>query len=1051
MTAPDLLRKIFFLSVLLVVTAGGVYGARITVLRAEFLLDNNDFTTGNGRFYRGQWGVPVYPFDYPVHDSSYFSAHMEFVKNYYDKVSSGRMSIDYRIVDTVVSLDREMAYYRPLKEPEESNDEYGERLNRKIMEFCSDVVNAYEDTGFVFDLSDTSWFLIFHAGVSALTDGGELGELGADSPNDFVDSYISPLDFRRYSSYAGSETIAGRTGIPVNSGAGVIDKIMISSETASQDSLFWGINGILVNQTARAAGLPNLFDTDDGVTAVGNFCLMDFSGYFSSFRGYVPPYPSAWCREYLGWVEPVEAVPGKDSVYTVTSVQRDSTGSMGSVLKVRISDNEYFLIENRIRTHNSIDTLEIRTYEGAVSKMTFDPDKQADFFESKEGTKNAGIVISSSSYDLGLPASGLLVWHINEKVVSAGIASDEVNADKDNRGVALKEADGSKAIGYEYESLLGSYYDYGSGSDVYPHYNLTTEDSVFIFGPYTRPSTESSNGAPSHIKISFEPSSGALKENTESFLGDSIVNYRSAEFKVKITWGRSQGRWPAFSDSLVSELGPVLFGPADTSVVSVFSESGKVYGYGSDGSLYFVDSSASGNSITSAASSGRYLFYGCSTGVIFRTEFSGGLLQTDTAAVPGGRINKIMTGNFLDGSAGMEVVSLSDSGYISVFTVSKDTSLQSNSGEDLLRVSCPGSAAPVTAAGLEQGDGALKTVILLSDGNVCLFDPAEAGFKNIGNVSISDPVDIITGDFDRDRSDKEICILSGKNIYMFRADGSSAGGKWPVTLDSRSPNGALAAGDIDGDGYADILTGSGKMLYAFNSRGYYLENWPVERFIADGSFSAPIIADMNGDGYQDVICGGKAGDLLVYGGDGNEITFRKGQKAYSDFPIPGGAPVLTSPIYAQADSDYEYEIFFNTSAGNIHAANLPGTGSAVPLWPSYGRSSARAAFLPDSLVYSFEAVDEKDITDLYNYPNPVKATSTYIRYHLGSGASSVSMTVFDGAGSEIFSKKGLEAESGWNEYHLSLKDVQPGVYMCRIDASFGGTGKHRFCKIAVIR
>ena len=52
------------------------------------------------------------------------------------------------------------------------------------------------------------------------------------------------------------------------------------------------------------------------------------------------------------------------------------------------------------------------------------------------------------NYNLGLPGSGLLIWHIDENKIRQGIASFSINNEKDNRGIDLEEADGAQDIGY---------------------------------------------------------------------------------------------------------------------------------------------------------------------------------------------------------------------------------------------------------------------------------------------------------------------------------------------------------------------------------------------------------------------------------------------------------------------------------------------------------------------------------------------------------------------------------------------------------------------------
>ena len=52
------------------------------------------------------------------------------------------------------------------------------------------------------------------------------------------------------------------------------------------------------------------------------------------------------------------------------------------------------------------------------------------------------------NYDIGLPESGMLIWHIDESIIYNGISSFGINSDLNIRGVDLEEADGAQDIGY---------------------------------------------------------------------------------------------------------------------------------------------------------------------------------------------------------------------------------------------------------------------------------------------------------------------------------------------------------------------------------------------------------------------------------------------------------------------------------------------------------------------------------------------------------------------------------------------------------------------------
>jgi hypothetical protein len=76
-----------------------------------------------------------------------------------------------------------------------------------------------------------------------------------------------------------------------------------------------------------------------------------------------------------------------------------------------------------------------------------------------------------------------------------------------------------------------------------------------------------------------------------------------------------------------------------------------------------------------------------------------------------------------------------------------------------------------------------------------------------------------------------------------------------------------AIGDLDGDGYKDILAGSdsGK-VYAIKKDGTFLPGWPVQ--VTGQIISSPIIADINNDGSAEVLVGTSEGKIYAWSKNG---------------------------------------------------------------------------------------------------------------------------------------------------------------------------------------
>lgn len=259
----------------------------------------------------------------------------------------------------------------------------------KVGEFLKDTLDAndaatdfgqYDNDGpdGVPNSGDDDGFVDFVAFVHAES-GGECG-------NSNIWSHRWSYSGWTNASYTTADNKAGGGKIKV-------DDYVIMPALACDGSTMIQI-GVFAHEFGHAFGLPDLYDTDpdDGDSeGIGNWCLM--AGGSWGGDGASPDQPvhmSAWSKEFLGWVSP-NTVTADQSPASLTSVEDNA-----AVLKVPISATQWYLVENR----------------------------QKKLFDGK------------------LPAAGLLVWKINQTVVTSGLANNTVNADENNKGVDLEEADG---------------------------------------------------------------------------------------------------------------------------------------------------------------------------------------------------------------------------------------------------------------------------------------------------------------------------------------------------------------------------------------------------------------------------------------------------------------------------------------------------------------------------------------------------------------------------------------------------------------------------------
>ncbi len=103
-------------------------------------------------------------------------------------------------------------------------------------------------------------------------------------------------------------------------------------------------------------------------------------------------------------------------------------------------------------------------------------------------------------------------------------------------------------------------------------------------------------------------------------------------------------------------------------------------------------------------------------------------------------------------------------------------------------------------------------------------------------------------------------------IFVLGRNGQVKDG-WPALRDvgfSTSP----ALGDVDGDGRLEICVAQGPSVWLLNSRGEVLPGWPQQTNPLADTLTCPVLADVTGDGKPDVVTG--AGGIqpeLVSSGD----------------------------------------------------------------------------------------------------------------------------------------------------------------------------------------
>lgn len=130
----------------------------------------------------------------------------------------------------------------------------------------------------------------------------------------------------------------------------VLDGVQIGNYACTNEiqgtsgSVLTGI-GTFCHEFSHVLGLPDLYATDGSSSFTpGHFELMDVGPYLNN--GHTPPYMSIYDRAALKWINPRELNVG-ETVVLKSFLDVDSESDDEALLITTISENEYYLLENR--------------------------------------------------------------------------------------------------------------------------------------------------------------------------------------------------------------------------------------------------------------------------------------------------------------------------------------------------------------------------------------------------------------------------------------------------------------------------------------------------------------------------------------------------------------------------------------------------------------------------------------------------------------------------------------------------------------------------------
>ena len=979
----------------------------IVAVMVEFQPDSNRFTTGNGTFNPDYLDTTSVIIDPLPHNKAYFEAHLEFVKHYFETASKNKLSVSSEVLPTVYRLDEEMAFYSPTGEDDSQNYKLGYFLK-----------DTWEKVDADASVSTTNWdsntlFILFHAGAGR--DFDFLNTTLDRTPQDLPSLYLNLNGIRSLSENAAFDGFSVKGFSIKNTGILPETQSRTGSFLDEEYILQLAINGFVTAVAGNHIGLPDLYNTQTGSSAIGRFGLMDPEGFFAYF-GLFPPLPSAWERYYMEWDSAIDLKHDETNPINISAISLNPTNGMA---KVSINSDEYYLIENRHRDAASAGiTVNIQQPDGSQLSKTFsssDTRFTGDDSDSLLSVLPKGVITAVSNYDWALPGGldagndgkyftaddrllngGMLIWHIDESVINSQIGQNRVNANPDRRGVALVEADGAQDIGNATNNIFLSNVVGGTAFDFWwsgNNYTVITErgDSIRVyenrFAPDTRPSTNTNSG--SYNPIELYDFSGNLAVSTfkiRPFVGELNLDTRFLNRNVNRAFRTDANsiypREPLF---YVASADSFLIIPSETGLSALpfktsISESSFLIT-----NRVFRQPIVYQNQLIVAISDTEIESYSWLTNS-WKKNWSTSLPTSITAGIS-------ITNSMID---------IEMSSYL---INPEDGSLITNTSKDDL-----------SSAIVNGKQATLRSNVLSFTGGSYSI-PSGAQFSS--NISLKG-ISIGSSTIWQLRTDNKTHFVNEEQEHELATNVSD----WSLTIKKDSPS-----------YFAVSSTASGK-LNGLNPNGSTANYFPFS-ILQKSILGTPLFVDLNGDESQEIVFLAK--DSLAYSIYAYDSKF----ELVGGFPIPAGTVTTgetpLSPIFAsnrlwvvQTNGTVQSWIF--SESGNTHfSSHFRNDGKRV------SNLSENTNFVNSNSLLT--------ASETYNWPNPANE-ETHLRYATRE-ESDILIDIFTISGKKVWENKLTSKGNTPEEVLLNTSNWGSGLYYVRIQAKKSGETDSKIVKMMV--
>ena len=962
-------------------------------------------------------------FDDHSMDSStvYFERVLLFMKQYWNQVTYGQITIQTTLTDSVYRLPQAETYY--------GDDELFEE--RETL-FIRDAILAADAD---YNLAAYDAHLCIHAG------NGQEADAAGDSPEQIY-SLFAPLDVLKY--YLPDST--RDRGILTNDFTPEGDPYFVQfaivlPEVESQDCdpfytpcrpYIFGMLGVYAHEFGHALGLPDLYDTTPEEFAdsqgIGIFDVMSHGTWNNA--GFAPARPCAWSLFDLGCLD-VEVItqPGRFELPAI----HDSLSRRAAAIP--LGGDEYFLLENRVLDPNGNELFDFNDVAGdTLFDFYIDDYAGAEFDFFLFDPRTAGCS--------GQSPSGLYVWHIDPSAIEANFLSNTVEGDAAHKGIDLEEADGVEDL----DGFPTTFCAFGAPDDAfYPGHRVR-------FGPETNPSTHSSYGVPTFVTVDSVSAAGPVMSFVVGFdrrkggawpvtlpgpvggnhpaVAELTGNGAGLEMVVVDTTG---GVWVIAGDGnqpLGSPLGRV--GPDANTAPAIGDVDGdglpEIVVAGADGTLYAWN--GDGSEVLDGDANPATVGVWARVGRSLRDAIP------VLASVSGGPGRAVVVGSPAD-STGMGAIFWCE---------------QNGSSVEVTEIEVRGDA---TAPPLVFFDAGRSEPVILAavvdDGRTCFVVAPIGSQLPVEPTCIAEREDavraLVAGDLDGDGFYEVVASDHHGKVQAYSTGVPRASGiftldalrplpGWPFDLGLDTAH-DLALADIDADGRVEVLVSAfDGRLYAVNFNGtpqlFFPEivgspHRPLPRLVP-----SPLAIDLTGGATPEVIFAPGDGRVFALDGEGH---------LPDGWPLPGPAAEGAVPVIADIDQDDagQLDLVVPSDFGSgsmLMAYELGVPERAGSAWAAYRGGPEHRGILdapPEN------PAPQSFLREVFVYPNPVAGDHAIIHFSLGADAD-VRLEVLDAVGRVVARPPAPQPALGRTDHEVrwDVRDAASGVYLLRLVAKGQG-------------